>query len=86
LIEPLKILASSDYDDERERSLSPEVASEKDSFIDQMMEPPESSRVVEDNSDSHHKFHHMPLTANVKGTTLKMRNMQSNIKLPHATH
>jgi len=50
------------------------------------MEPPESSRVVEDNSDFHHKYHHhFPITANVKGATLIMRNIESNIKMPHAT-
>ena len=56
MMEPMKILASS-VDDDKHRSMSPEVASEMDSFID-YMEAPESSRVVEEYSESHHKHHH----------------------------
>lgn len=84
MMEPLKILASS-LDDERQRSTSPEVASEMDSFMDNM-DAPESSRVVEEYSESHHKHHHQGMTTHVKGATLNMRNMQSNIKLPNSTH
>jgi hypothetical protein len=55
---------------------------------DEFEMPIESSRVVDDNSDQHHRYHHQEVVSKDKfngngRVTLNARNMDSHIRQPH---